>query len=172
MELSSHFYSCYSLNQKINYTDYFDAFKHCFYFLKNMTTLFQLHPRLKQDCIAIGHFNLCQLLMMNDSQYPWFILVPEKADIKEIYQLSKSERHALTEESCYLAENLVTFYKADKMNIAAIGNLVPQLHIHHVVRYQSDKAWPDPVWGKFATVPYTHQHITDTIARVKEQLKI
>ena len=137
-----------------------------------MTTLFQLHPRLKQDCIAIGRFDLCQLLMMNDSQYPWFILVPEKADIKEIYQLSKPERQLLTEESSYLAENLATLYNADKMNIAAIGNLVPQLHIHHVVRFLTDKAWPAPIWGKFAAVPYAPQQITDNIARVKEQLKI
>jgi len=137
-----------------------------------MTTTFQLHPRLKEDCIAIGRFDLCQLLMMNDSQYPWFILVPERADTKEIYQLSKSERHTLTEESSYLAENLAALYNADKMNIAAIGNLVPQLHIHHVVRYQSDKAWPAPVWGRFAAVPYTQQQIIDNIAQVKEQLKI
>ncbi|MDD1635741.1 MAG: HIT domain-containing protein [Methylococcaceae bacterium] len=137
-----------------------------------MTTTFQLHPRLKEDCIAIGRFDLCQLLMMNDSQYPWFILVPERADTKEIYQLSKSERHTLIEESSYLAENLATLYEADKMNIAAIGNLVPQLHIHHVVRYQSDKAWPAPVWGRFAAVPYTQQQIIDNIALVKEQLKI
>ena len=137
-----------------------------------MTTIFQLHPRLKQDCIAIGRFDLCQLLMMNDSQYPWFILVPEKAGIKEIYQLNKSERHTLTEESSYLAENLAELYKADKMNIAAIGNLVPQLHIHHVVRYQGDKAWPAPIWGKFDTVPYTRQQIIDNIAQVKEQLKL
>jgi diadenosine tetraphosphate (Ap4A) HIT family hydrolase len=136
-----------------------------------MTTLFQLHPRLKQDCIAIGRFDLCQLLMMNDSQYPWFILVPEKAGIKEIYQLGKTERHVLTEESSYLAENMAELYNADKMNIAAIGNLVPQLHIHHIVRYQSDRAWPAPIWGKFAAVPYTRQQITDNIDRVKERLQ-
>jgi diadenosine tetraphosphate (Ap4A) HIT family hydrolase len=137
-----------------------------------MTTPFQLHARLKEDCIAIGRFELCQLLMMNDSQYPWFILVPEKADITEIYQLGKLERRLLTEESSYLAENLATLFKADKMNIAAIGNLVPQLHIHHVVRYQADKAWPAPIWGKFATVAYTQRQIEETLARVKTQLKI
>jgi diadenosine tetraphosphate (Ap4A) HIT family hydrolase len=137
-----------------------------------MTTLFELHPRLKQDCIAIGRFELCQLLMMNDSQYPWFILVPEKADIKEVYQLSKSERNMLIEESSMLAENLALLYNADKMNIAAIGNLVPQLHIHHVVRYQTDIAWPAPIWGKFAAVPYSEQQITDNMALVKKQLKI
>jgi diadenosine tetraphosphate (Ap4A) HIT family hydrolase len=135
-----------------------------------MTTLFQLHPRLKQDCIAIGRFDLCQLLMMNDSQYPWFILVPEKADIKEIYQLSKLDQHRLIEESSYLAENLATLYKADKMNVAAIGNLVPQLHIHHVVRYQADKAWPAPIWGKFAVIPYSEQQTSETIALVKKHV--
>ena len=137
-----------------------------------MTRLFQLHPRLIQDCITIGRFDLCQLLMMNDSQYPWFILVPEKADITEIYQLSKADQHTLTQESSYLAENLATLYKADKMNIAAIGNLVPQLHLHHVVRYQVDQAWPAPIWGKFAAVPYTHEQMTENIDRVKKQLKI
>jgi len=133
---------------------------------------FQLHPRLKQDCIAIGRFELCQLLMMNDSQYPWFILVPEQADVQEIYQLSKTERQLLTEESSYLAENLAALYHADKMNIAAIGNIVPQLHIHHIVRYQTDKTWPAPIWGKFDAVPYTEQQIADNLARIKERLNM
>lgn len=137
-----------------------------------MTTTFHLHPRLKKDCITIGRLGLCQLLMMDDSQYPWFILVPEKGDIREIYQLGKLERQILTEESSYLAENLAVLYKADKMNIAAIGNLVPQLHIHHIVRYETDKAWPAPIWGKFEAIPYTQQQIAETIARVKEQLKL
>ncbi|MGZ8174627.1 MULTISPECIES: HIT domain-containing protein [Methylobacter] len=131
---------------------------------------FQLHPRLEQDCIAIGRFELCRLLMMNDSQYPWFILVPERADLQEIYQLNKAERELLTEESSYLAENLAALYKADKMNIAAIGNKVPQLHIHHIVRYQVDKAWPAPVWGKFDAVPYTERQIADNLTRIKAQL--
>jgi len=137
-----------------------------------MTTTFQLHPRLKQDCISIGRFNLCQLLMMNDSHYPWFILVPEKTGIKEIYQLVKAEQQRLLEESSYLAENLAALYQADKMNIAAIGNLVPQLHIHHIVRYRNDKAWPDPVWGKFAAIPYTPQQIADNITLIKEKLRL
>jgi len=132
--------------------------------------IFQLHPRLEQDCIAIGRFELCRLLMMNDRQYPWFILVPERAGLQEIYQLSKTERELLTEESSYLAKNLAALYKADKMNIAAIGNMVPQLHIHHIVRYQTDKAWPAPVWGKFDTVPYSERQIADNLARVKDQL--
>ena len=137
-----------------------------------MTTGFQLHERLQQDCISIGRFDLCQILMMNDSQFPWFILVPEKAGIREIYQLSLTERRTLTEESSYLAENLALLYKADKMNIAAIGNLVPQLHLHHIVRYQTDKAWPAPIWGKFAAVPYTELQILDHRVRVTTQLRL
>ncbi len=133
---------------------------------------FQLHPRLAEDCISIGQFELCRLLMMNDSQYPWFILVPERSELQEIYQLNKVERALLTEESSYLAESLAKLYKADKMNVAAIGNLVPQLHVHHVVRYQTDKAWPAPVWGKFAAVPYNEQQIIDNVDRLKDCLKI
>jgi diadenosine tetraphosphate (Ap4A) HIT family hydrolase len=131
---------------------------------------FQLHPRLQQDCIEIGRFELCRLLMMNDSQYPWFILVPEKAGLSEVYQLSKPERELLMEESGYLAENLAALYKADKMNIASIGNMVPQLHIHHIVRYQTDKAWPAPIWGKFDPIPYTQQQILENLKLIKDRL--
>jgi len=133
---------------------------------------FQLHERLQKDCIAIGRFSLCQLLMMNDSQFPWFILVPERADIKEIYQLTVADRQLLSEESCFLAENMAVLFKADKMNMAAIGNMVSQLHIHHIVRYQSDKAWPAPVWGKFLAQPYTEQQIIELTDKVRAQLKM
>jgi diadenosine tetraphosphate (Ap4A) HIT family hydrolase len=131
---------------------------------------FQLHSRLQQDCVVLGRFELCQLLMMNDSQYPWFILVPQKAGITELYQLAQSDRQLLIEESSYLSENLAVLFQADKMNVAAIGNLVPQLHIHHVVRYQTDKAWPAPIWGKFNAIPYTEQQIIETLSLVKERL--
>lgn len=131
-----------------------------------MNPTFSLHPRLEEDCITLGRFALCRLLLMNDSHYPWFILVPEKPDLIEIYQLNKNERIALAEESSFLAENLASLYRADKMNIAVIGNLVPQLHIHHIVRYKNDPAWPAPVWGKFDRLPYSEnriEEITDQI---------
>lgn len=122
-------------------------------------TDFQLHPRLLQDTFLLGRFELSRLLLMNDSSYPWFILVPERADIGEIYQLNPDERLQLQIESCLLAERLAEIYKADKMNIAALGNMVPQLHIHHVVRYRTDKAWPAPIWGAFDAVPYADDEI-------------
>lgn len=135
-----------------------------------MSSAFQLHPRLQQDCIAIGQFQLCRLLLMNDSQYPWFILVPQIAGISEIYQLSHAERIQLSDESSQLAKLLATGFKADKMNIAAIGNLVPQLHIHHIVRYKSDIAWPAPVWGKFAAVPYADAPLLATVNFIQNEL--
>jgi diadenosine tetraphosphate (Ap4A) HIT family hydrolase len=135
-------------------------------------TDFQLHPRLEQDCFVVGDLALCQLLLMNDSQYPWFILVPRRAELTEIYQLSLDERPLLLAESCLLAENLQTIYQADKLNIATIGNLVPQLHMHHVVRYRNDIAWPAPVWGKAPALPYA-QHLADMhIKRIREALSI
>jgi diadenosine tetraphosphate (Ap4A) HIT family hydrolase len=133
---------------------------------------FQLHERLQQDCIPIGRFSLCQLLLMNDSQFPWFILVPERADMKEVYQLNVADRQLLSEESCFLSENMADLFKADKMNAAAIGNRVPQLHIHHIVRYQTDKAWPEPIWGKFTAQPYTELQIADLMTKVRAQLKL
>lgn len=132
---------------------------------------FQLHSRLQQDCFSVGQFPLSHILMMNDSQYPWFILVPQRADIKEIYQLDQDDRQQLMVESCLLAEKLVEIYSPDKLNIAAIGNLVPQLHIHHVARYQSDKAWPGPIWGKFSPVPYIEQDAQARIIRLRDELQ-
>jgi diadenosine tetraphosphate (Ap4A) HIT family hydrolase len=120
---------------------------------------FQLHPQLKKDSLKIGQFKLSQLLLINDSQYPWFVLVPERIDMTEIYQLSEADQLLLQQESSFLARALADCFEADKMNIAAIGNLVPQLHIHHIVRYKNDIAWPTPVWGKFDTVPYTERKI-------------
>jgi diadenosine tetraphosphate (Ap4A) HIT family hydrolase len=83
---------------------------------------------------VVGRFSLCHLLLMNDANYPWFILVPDRQNISEIFQLSPVDRQLLTEESSCLAESLAQTFAADKINIAALGNMVPQLHIHHIVR--------------------------------------
>mgnify|MGYP001163374509 CR=1 FL=1 len=134
-------------------------------------TEFALHPRLQQDCWHVGDFALSRLLLMNDSQYPWFILVPRRPAITEIFQLEASERRQLLDESCLLAETLQTLYRPDKLNIAAIGNLVPQLHLHHVVRYQTDRAWPAPVWGKFDAMPYPEAEARARIAQLTDHLE-
>jgi len=127
-----------------------------------------LHPQLEQDCIQIGNFPLCRLLLVRDSNYPWFILVPDREKVTEIYQLSSDDQNQLMHESCYLSEELARNFNADNMNVAALGNLVPQLHIHHVVRYENDIAWPSPVWGKMPVKPYASGELELLIAKLKK----
>ena len=117
--------------------------------------MFELHPQLKKDCQVLGQFTLCQLLLIDDANYPWFILVPAREGISEIYQLSAEDQEQLWSESAQLSAGLMEVFQGDKMNIAALGNVVPQLHVHHVVRYTTDVAWPAPVWGKVAAKPYS-----------------
>jgi diadenosine tetraphosphate (Ap4A) HIT family hydrolase len=114
----------------------------------------EIHSQLAADCVLLGRLPLCHLLLMNDRQYPWFILVPARADIREIYQLGIDDRRQLMDESCALSEFLMEVYAGDKLNVAALGNQVPQLHLHHIVRYATDAAWPAPIWGKSAPKAY------------------
>ena len=95
---------------------------------------FELNPRLASDSILLGEFPLTSLLMMNDSQFPWFVLVPRRNNIREAYQLKKSEQLLLCQESLELSQIIMKHFNGDKLNVAAIGNIVSQYHLHHVVR--------------------------------------
>jgi len=108
---------------------------------------FILHSDLVRDGILIGEFKLCRLLMINDAAYPWFILVPQVPGIKDAYELTEDQHQQVTRESRILSEVLMVAFDGDKMNVAALGNMTPQLHIHHIVRYARDPAWPGPIWG-------------------------
>jgi diadenosine tetraphosphate (Ap4A) HIT family hydrolase len=119
-----------------------------------MAAEFVLAPELARDCIDVADWPLCKVLLMNDSQYPWFILVPRKAGLKESIDLTESEQVLLMQESAKLSHLLRAVFSPDKLNVAALGNMVPQLHIHHIVRFKNDVAWPAPVWGKHSAVPY------------------
>jgi len=127
----------------------------------------KLHPQLKKDCLVIGRFPLCWLLLVQDANYPWFILVPDRDGVREIYELSADDQQQLMRESSRLASVLADLFEADKMNVAALGNAVPQLHLHHVVRYRDDPAWPGPIWGKLPAKPYG----AEAIKEMTEQLK-
>ncbi|MGF1546569.1 MAG: HIT domain-containing protein [Thiotrichales bacterium] len=116
---------------------------------------FALDPRLAADTRVLGDFPLCRLLLMNDANYPWFILVPRVAGATELHRLSPSAQQQLMSESCALAAYLAEAFAADRINVATLGNVVPQLHTHHVVRYRGDPAWPAPVWGRHPAQPYT-----------------
>ncbi len=130
--------------------------------------MFTLHPRLETDCIVMGDFPLSRLLLMNDSRYPWFILVPRRADISEIYHLGEAEQQQLQRESVSLGQGIMESFGGDKLNVAALGNLVPQLHIHHIVRYRDDATWPGPVWGVGISVPYTAEQLDVVRERIRQ----
>ena len=123
-----------------------------------MSPLFTLHPQLAADCLVLGNLPLCAVLLANDRQYPWLILVPKHADLREIHHLNAAEQQQLMAESCAIAQMLEVELGAEKINVAALGNMVPQLHVHHVARFSYDAAWPAPIWGKHPALPYDKTH--------------
>ncbi|NNC55777.1 MAG: HIT domain-containing protein [Pseudomonadales bacterium] len=116
--------------------------------------MFSLDSRLQRDTHAIASLPLSELLLMNDSQYPWLILVPRRGDVRELVELSDEDQLQLQRESNAIAHLLLDKFAAAKLNIAALGNVVPQLHTHHIARYPNDAAWPAPVWGAVEPVSY------------------
>ena len=132
--------------------------------------MFALDQRLQQDTLVIGDFPLCRLLLSNDSNYPWFILVPRIDGISEVFQLGVADQQMLWKETTALAQLLNQGFTADKMNIGALGNVVNQLHVHVIVRKRDDAAWPAPVWGRQPAQPYTEQQVAAMRARMRELL--
>lgn len=128
---------------------------------------FSLHPRLAADTIVLGRLPLCLCLLMNDAQFPWLILVPQKNDLREIFELSEADQIQLLRESSWLSARLSHGFKADKINIGALGNMVPQLHVHHIARFTQDAAWPAPVWGKCPAQAYTATGLATRIAELR-----
>jgi diadenosine tetraphosphate (Ap4A) HIT family hydrolase len=120
-----------------------------------MTTTFELHPQLAKDSIWLADWPLCQLRIINDKNYPWFLLVPRRVGARDIIDLTMNDQLQLWQESSKLSLLLRSEFQPDKLNVAALGNMVPQLHLHHIARFSHDPAWPAPVWGKCPAVPYS-----------------
>ncbi len=116
---------------------------------------FELHSRLAADTAFVADWKLCRVLLMNDARYPWLILVPRRNDVTEIFELAPEDREMLMAEIALASERLKHFSHAAKINVVALGNLVPQLHIHIVARNPGDAAWPGPVWGHGRAEPYS-----------------
>ena len=129
-----------------------------------------LHPQLANDCLLLGKFTLSHLLLMRDANYPWCILVPDRENLAEIYQLNEADQQQLLRESSLLSLVMVSAFSPDKLNIAALGNVVPQLHIHHIARYRTDAAWPAPVWGRVAAKPYAEDELAAVVRALKSGL--
>jgi diadenosine tetraphosphate (Ap4A) HIT family hydrolase len=115
---------------------------------------FTLHPTLARDTREVVRLPLCRVLLMKDRRFPWLILVPEREPAREIHQLAPADRAALVEEIAQASEVLTRLFGPDKLNVGALGNIVSQLHVHLVARFAADPAWPGPVWGSGAAVPY------------------
>jgi diadenosine tetraphosphate (Ap4A) HIT family hydrolase len=112
-----------------------------------MADLFQLHPQLAADTVPVTDLSLCHVLLMDEPVWPWLILVPRRAGVREIIDLPAPERAQLMEEIAQVSAVLQRLYRPVKLNVAALGNQVPQLHVHAICRFADDPAWPKPVWG-------------------------
>lgn len=137
-----------------------------------MSPPFLLDPRLKADTAAVGDLALCRVLLMNDARFPWIILVPRRAGLTEWFDLPAEEARLAHEETLRTARALKAMTGARKMNIAALGNMVAQLHIHVVARTAEDAAWPGPVWGVGTRVLYDLATLTERQKAVARALSI
>ena len=115
---------------------------------------FTLDSRLEKDSLLVTRIGLCQLRLMNDSRWPWLILVPQRPGVSEMFELAPLDQAMLTFETNLVAEMFKKVKAAEKINVAAIGNMVRQLHVHVIARYENDANWPGPVWGYGDRQPY------------------
>ena len=132
--------------------------------------MFKLDPQLEADTFLVGMTPLSRILLMNDCRYPWLILVPERPDITEPFELNEGDQRTLWQESMTLGKLMKTVFEAQKLNIAALGNQVAQLHVHHIARFRTDVAWPRPGWGVGAAEPYTPDAALGRVSSLREAL--
>lgn len=129
-----------------------------------------LHSQLAADTLVVGDFPLSRLLLMNESRYPWCILVPRVAGAKELHRLDDGDQLQLLRESTALARAMDAAFAPHKMNVAALGNVVPQLHVHHIARFRGDPAWPAPVWGRFPPQAYEPSAAAERVETLRRRL--
>ena len=127
-----------------------------------------LQEGLHSETVNVTHLELCKVQLMNDSSFPWLILVPDRPAIHEIYELETADRALLIEEIARASRVLVALYKPDKLNIGSMGNLVTYLHVHVIARFHHDRAWPGPVWGQGPAHSYTKADLRETLRRLQE----
>ena len=130
-----------------------------------------LHPQLADDTTPVIELALCEVRLMDDANHPWLVLVPRVPDLVEIIDLEAVQRAQLTTEIDVASRALKALFKPHKLNIAALGNLVPQLHVHVIARYTDDIAWPRPVWGTATAQPYTPEALVARIQQLQDALK-
>jgi diadenosine tetraphosphate (Ap4A) HIT family hydrolase len=132
---------------------------------------YELHPQLAADTHPVAAFALCELRLMDDANYPWLVLVPRLPQARELIDLDAPQRHMLSDEIDMASRALHDVYQPHKLNVAALGNLVPQLHVHVIARFEGDPAWPAPVWGRVAARPYSPEALVERINTLNEYLR-
>jgi len=132
---------------------------------------FVLHPQLTADTAMVCELPLCRVLLMNDARYPWLVLVPRRVDLVEFTQLDDHHCRELTAEARQCALALRDLYRPDKLNLGALGNVVPQFHLHVIARYRNDARWPQPVWGFPPAEPYAAAHLQARIDELQRALR-
>ncbi len=135
-----------------------------------MTTAFSLDSRLAADTVSVADLPLSTLRLMNDATYPWLILIPRREAVTEIIDLEPDERQQLIEEIATVSNLLRDMTRCDKLNVGALGNMVPQLHVHVIGRFHGDPAWPGPVWGKHPAKPYAETAREGFVAALRARL--
>ena len=129
--------------------------------------MFKLDSQLEKDTVHIASFELCDVLLAKDANYPWVILVPRKDNLTELHQLEDNDLQTFWAESAYVSKHLEIHFQAHKLNVAALGNVVQQLHVHHIVRFHSDPAWPKPIWGVLPAIAYSDDELEVTVNSLK-----
>jgi diadenosine tetraphosphate (Ap4A) HIT family hydrolase len=136
----------------------------------NASSDWSLHPQLQRDTIDIGDLPLSRVLIINDANYPWILLVPRRPGIVEIVDLDEVEQLQLMTEIARVGRALKAVTQCDKLNIAALGNVVPQLHVHIVARREGDAAWPRPVWGQIPPLAYDQADLDEFVRAVRRKI--
>lgn len=131
---------------------------------------FQLHPQLAADTFHVRDLPLSALLLMNDRRFPWLIMVPRRAGLVELIDMADDDRTQVWREIDAVSRIVKTQFHADKLNVAALGNVVPQLHVHVIARSHSDAAWPRPIWGVGIVEPYDQDEVNTVIAKLNAAL--
>jgi diadenosine tetraphosphate (Ap4A) HIT family hydrolase len=131
-----------------------------------------LDPLLQRDTTPIGDLPLCRVLLINDANYPWILLVPRRRDTIEIIDLEYVEQAQLMTEVCHASRALKAISRCDKVNVAALGNVVPQLHVHVIARSRGDAAWPKPVWNTVPPKDYEAAAREKLIATLRQSLTL
>lgn len=133
-------------------------------------TAWSLHPQLKKDTIDIGDLPLCRVLVIKDANYPWLLLVPRREGAVEIIDLDEVAQAQLMTEMTRVSRALKEVTQCDKLNVAALGNMVPQLHVHVIARRTSDAAWPRPVWGVAQALSHDGEEVQNFISAIRRKI--